>query len=42
MPILEIFENMTHVYTSFALDKGSLLYQEADSATHNFQWHVPG
>ena len=25
---------MTHVYTSFALNKGSLLYQEADLETH--------
>ena len=28
-PILDNFESMTHVYTSFALNKGSSLYHEA-------------
>ena len=30
----ENFENMTHVYTSFAQNKGLSLYQEADFETH--------
>ena len=34
MPIQENLENMTHVYTVFALNKGSSLYQEADFETY--------
>ena len=30
MQILENFENMTHIYTSFCTEKGTLLYQEPD------------
>ena len=35
VPILENFENITYMFIPvFALNKGSLLYQEADFVTH--------